>query len=154
VTGEPWSPAALADGDLPPRVTAAGCVVRGGSVLLERRPDDAAVSPGVWDLPGGHVEPGERPEQTLVRELREELGIAVRAFRLGLVQDERSARVPGLYRHYVYLVDAWDGAVSAVDGQQLRWIPLAQLATLAPLNPPIAFALDLFRRSGWLAGGT
>src|SRR6185295_20197815 len=79
---------------LPQRSTAAGCLVRDGAVLLERRPDDAKVTPGVWDIPGGHVEPGETPEQTLVRELREELGIEAEVFRLGIVQDEQSPRVP------------------------------------------------------------
>lgn len=57
---------------------AAGIVVCSGEVLLCRRSPDRAWYPGVWDLPGGHIEPGESPQAALVRELREEIDVDVR----------------------------------------------------------------------------
>ena len=50
-------------------------------LLLGRRAGGRAFYPGVWDVPGGHCEPGEPPEQALVRELREELGVTPTAWR-------------------------------------------------------------------------
>jgi mutator protein MutT len=54
-----------------------GLLVRDGSALLVHRRPDREVYPGVWDFPGGHVEPGETGPAALVRELAEELGIAI-----------------------------------------------------------------------------
>jgi 8-oxo-dGTP pyrophosphatase MutT (NUDIX family) len=56
---------------------AAGIVVRAAQVLLCHRSPDRAWYPDVWDLPGGHSATGETPRAALVRELREELGIAI-----------------------------------------------------------------------------
>src|ERR671922_1793664 len=53
----------------------------GLSILLGKRSASRADYPGVWDVPGGHCEPGETPEQTLVRELQEELGVTPTAWR-------------------------------------------------------------------------
>lgn len=55
-----------------------GVYVRGGRLLLARRPEGGAC-PGLWELPGGKVEPGESPAEALVREWREELGVSVLA---------------------------------------------------------------------------
>lgn len=56
-------------------------VFRRGRLLLLHRRDDLAVAPGLWDLPGGGVEVGERLEDSLVREVREETGFTVRVGR-------------------------------------------------------------------------
>jgi 8-oxo-dGTP diphosphatase len=61
-------------------LVAAGILVRDGQVLLSRRPEGKHLA-GLWEFPGGKVEPGETPEAALVREVREELGLELRAFR-------------------------------------------------------------------------
>ena len=57
-------------------VAACALVDPDGRVLLAQRPDEKSMA-GLWEFPGGKVEPGERPESSLIRELKEELGIAV-----------------------------------------------------------------------------
>jgi 8-oxo-dGTP pyrophosphatase MutT (NUDIX family) len=54
-----------------------GLLVRDGQALLVHRTPDRAIFPGVWDFPGGHVEPDETAPVALVRELAEELGIVI-----------------------------------------------------------------------------
>jgi len=58
-----------------------GILLRRGRLLLLHRRDDLAVAPGLWDMPGGGVEVGDSLEDTLVREVREETGFAVRVGR-------------------------------------------------------------------------
>ena len=58
-------------------VAACALVDADGRVLLAQRPPGKPMA-GLWEFPGGKVEAGERPEETLIRELKEELGIVVR----------------------------------------------------------------------------
>src|SRR5215203_6853441 len=58
-------------------VAACALVDADGRVLLTERPAGKPMA-GLWEFPGGKIEPGERPEETLIRELKEELGIVVR----------------------------------------------------------------------------
>lgn len=74
------------------------------------------------------------------------------------MQDEDEARSGKLYRHYVYLVERFDGEPHARDGQTLGWLPLLDGAADAParaivaqLNPATEFALRHFLVHGWLA---
>ena len=53
----------------------AGLIVKSDRILLGHRSEQRAFYPNVWDVFGGHMEPGEQPEETLVRELQEEVGI-------------------------------------------------------------------------------
>src|SRR5215207_7218151 len=58
-------------------VVAVALIDTDNRVLIAQRPEGKQLA-GLWEFPGGKVEPGERPEETLIRELREELGIEVR----------------------------------------------------------------------------
>ena len=57
-------------------VVAAALIDTDGRMLIAQRPEGKALA-GLWEFPGGKIEPGERPEQALIRELHEELGITV-----------------------------------------------------------------------------
>lgn len=57
------------------RIGVGGVLLRGDRILLGKRSADRTLYPGIWDIVGGHQIEGETPEQTLVRELAEELGI-------------------------------------------------------------------------------
>ncbi|MDD7932198.1 NUDIX domain-containing protein [Actinomycetospora straminea] len=113
-------------------------LVRDGRVLLCRRRADRAWYPGAWDVPGGHVEPGESARDALARECVEELGITVR---------EAVARPPVAVdagtELTVFLVRAWDGEpANRAPGEhdELGWCD-ADDARALPLVDPRLLAL-------------
>jgi 8-oxo-dGTP diphosphatase len=135
------------EGRLPTRFTAGAFLVRAGKVLLEQRPGDAKVYPGLWDTPGGHVEEGETPEAALARELEEELGITPTRFVLAAVQDDLEG---DFYRHFVYIVKAWEGEPASREGRIIEWYTHDEAMELERLNPLIRSAWRDFRNKGWL----
>ena len=151
----PYLPAEIRprEGRVPQAATAGAFLVREGRLLLERRPPDARVYPGCWDTPGGHVEAGETPEAALARELAEELGIVPERFMLGVVQDDLEPGTGTFYRHYVYVVRAWEGTPRSREAREVRWFPLEEAEKLPSLNPLVGWALRFFRARGWFEGG-
>lgn len=151
----PYLPAEIRPeaGRVPERATAGAFLLAEGKLLLERRPKDAPVYPGRWDTPGGHVEEGEAPEEALVRELREELGIGPLRFRLGAVQDDVEQGTGLFYRHFVYLVLDWVGEPRSREGRKIRWFSLDEAEALRDLNPLVGWALGFFLDQGWIEGG-
>jgi 8-oxo-dGTP diphosphatase len=96
-------------GDEIHEVTAA-LIVQSGKILLGLRSATRTFYPGVWDLFGGHVEAGERHEQTLNRELQEELGITPTEWRfLETLRLPLATLPPALMTVHLYLVTAWTG---------------------------------------------
>jgi 8-oxo-dGTP diphosphatase len=90
-------------------------------VLIAQRPEGKSLA-GLWEFPGGKVEPGERPEATLIRELHEEIGITVQDACLAPLTFASHA-----YRDFhllmpLYICRRWDGEVIAREGQQLAWV--------------------------------
>ena len=81
---------------------------RGDRVLLCHRSPDREWFPDVWDFPGGHVEPGERPADAFVRELAEELGVTVAA---PVDPPFRTLDDPDL-RAALWVITTWDGEPS------------------------------------------
>ena len=74
-------------------VVAVALVDADGRVLLAQRPEGKQLA-GLWEFPGGKVEPGERPEETLIRELREEIGIEVKEACLAPAEPSRATPIP------------------------------------------------------------
>jgi 8-oxo-dGTP diphosphatase len=102
-------------------VVAAALVDVDGRVLLAQRPKGKQLE-GLWEFPGGKVDPGERPEDALIRELGEELGIAVEAACLAPLTfashsyDDFHLLMP------LYVCRRWEGFVQPLDGQALKWV--------------------------------
>lgn len=112
-----------------------------GRILLARRTEGRDLA-GLWEFPGGKVDPGETPEQALVRELREELGIEaeVGAPVIAVPQRYPAKRL----RLDVRRITGWKGAVKGLDGQALAWVPPAKLVSYAmpPADRPVVAALQ------------
>jgi 8-oxo-dGTP diphosphatase len=124
----------------------AAVMVRDGRVLACRR---AAHKPGAgtWEFPGGKVEPGERPEEALAREIREELGIDVT---VGALVDRSEVPVGDRVIDLAcYLADPVGPLpTTSTDHDELRWVPVAELGTLAWSAPDLPAVARLIRDGG------
>jgi len=111
-------------------------------VLLAERPEGKPMA-GLWEFPGGKVEPGETPEATLIRELHEELGIAVKADCLAPLTFASHAYEVFHLLMPLYVCRRWEGTVSAQEGQKLAWIKPRELRNYAmpPADLPLIPAL-------------
>ena len=111
-----------------------------GRILLSRRTDERDLA-GLWEFPGGKCEPGESPEQALVRELQEELGITAQ-------MGEALINVPQRYpdkrlRLDVRRVSRWQGTPRGIEGQALAWVAPEKLVRyhMPPADQPVVAAL-------------
>jgi 8-oxo-dGTP diphosphatase len=102
-------------------VAACALIDADGRVLLTRRPVGKSMA-GLWEFPGGKIEAGERPEETLMRELKEELGIVVREDCLAPLTFASHAYEAFHLLMPLYVCRRWDGTVTAQEGQRLAWV--------------------------------
>ena len=119
----------------PPIVLVAACALvdADGRLLLAQRPEGKPLA-GLWEFPGGKVEPGETPEQTLIRELQEELGILTWQSCLAPLTfashgyDDFHLLMP------LFVCRRWEGVVAGRENQDLKWVRPAHLCEL-PMPP-------------------
>jgi 8-oxo-dGTP diphosphatase len=90
-------------------------------VLIAQRPAGKPMA-GLWEFPGGKVEAGERPEETLIRELKEELGIAVKEACLAPLTFASHSYPEFHLLMPLYVCRRWEGIVTALEGQRLAWV--------------------------------
>jgi 8-oxo-dGTP diphosphatase len=90
-------------------------------VLLAQRPEGKAMA-GLWEFPGGKIEPGERPEATLIRELHEEIGITVKEACLAPLTFASYAYDDFHLLMPLYICRRWEGDATAREGQKLAWV--------------------------------
>ena len=102
-------------------VAACALIDADGRVLLAERPAGKTMA-GLWEFPGGKVEAGERPEETLIREMKEELGIVIREPCLAPLTFASHAYPDFHLLMPLYVCRRWEGIVKAQEGQQLAWV--------------------------------
>ena len=102
-------------------VAACALIDTDGRVLLAQRPPGKSMA-GLWEFPGGKVESGERPEESLIRELKEELGITVREECLAPLTFASYAYDDFHLLMPLYICRRWEGDVIAREGQNLTWV--------------------------------
>ena len=102
-------------------VAACALIDADGRVLIAQRPQGKSMA-GLWEFPGGKVESGELPEETLIRELKEELGIEVKQECLAPLTFA-SYRYPDFHLLMpLYICRRWEGIVAALEAQTLKWV--------------------------------
>lgn len=107
-------------------VAACALVDADGRVLIAQRPEGKPMA-GLWEFPGGKVEPDERPEQALIRELKEELAIDVTAACLAPLTFASHAYDDFHLLMPLYVCRRWSGQVTALEAPALKWVRPARL---------------------------
>ncbi len=126
-------------------VAACALVDADNRVLIAQRPEGKALA-GLWEFPGGKIEPGERPEPALIRELAEELGITVSEACLSPLTFASHAYDAFHLLMPLYICRRWEGTVTAREGQKLAWVRANKLRDypMPPADIPlIAHLTDL-----------
>lgn len=114
-------------------VVAAALVDDAGRILVAQRPAGSSLA-GLWEFPGGKIEPGETPEAALVRELAEELAITISADDLQAISFASHAYPEFHLLMLLYSCRRWIGTPDGQQGQPLRWETVAALGDL-PMPP-------------------
>jgi len=119
-------------------VAACALVDADGRVLLAQRPEGKAMA-GLWEFPGGKIETGERPEQSLIRELKEELGIVVSEACLAPLTFASHSYADFHLLMPLYVCRRWEGTVTALEAQRLAWVKPNQLRDyeMPPADVPL-----------------
>jgi 8-oxo-dGTP diphosphatase len=102
-------------------VAACALIDADGRVLLAQRPQGRPLA-GLWEFPGGKVEPGELPETCLIRELEEELGIVVKQECLAPLTFASHTYPDFHLLMPLYVCRRWHGIVEAKEAQRLKWV--------------------------------
>jgi 8-oxo-dGTP diphosphatase len=130
-------------GDRPMVLVAAVALVDpDGRVLIAQRPEGKSMA-GLWEFPGGKVEEGETPEATLVRELREEIGVETSPACLAPLTFASHAYEDFHLLMPLYVCRRWEGFVTSREGQALKWVRAKDLRDYPmppadePLIPPL-----------------
>ncbi len=119
-------------------------IFRADRVLLLQRARDQRIAPNVWQCPAGKQESGEPIEKTLVREVREETGLVVRAsVPLGTTSTVVEAEgEPTTWLQFDFLADTDDAEIALSDEHcDFRWVPLTEIELFAELSPQVRTAI-------------
>jgi 8-oxo-dGTP diphosphatase len=119
-------------------VAACALIDADGRVLLAERPTGKPMA-GLWEFPGGKVDDGERPEDTLIRELHEELGIIVNEACLAPLTFASHSYADFHLVMPLYVCRRWEGSVMALERQRLAWVRPIRLREypMPPADEPL-----------------
>jgi 8-oxo-dGTP diphosphatase len=127
-----------------PIVVVAACVLldEKGAVLIAKRPQGRPLA-GLWEFPGGKVEHGEAPEEALIRELNEELGIEIGRADLAPLTFVSHAYPDFHLLMPVYLCRSWQGKIAPHEDQELLWVKPETLGLydMPPADEPLKVTL-------------
>jgi 8-oxo-dGTP diphosphatase len=123
-------------------VSAVALIDLDGRVLLAQRPEGKSMA-GLWEFPGGKVDPGETPEAALIRELDEELGISTHASCLAPLTFASHGYPDFHLLMPLFACRRWEGTPVSREGQALRWVRVQDLRDypMPPADVPLIAVL-------------
>lgn len=130
------------------QITAAAVFIKDSKILLEKRRDDEDNYAGFWALPGGHNRKGETLQQTLKREMKEELNIEVTEDKfIGKFKD-KDPTSKKMYAHNAFLCMEWEGKIKKTKEQKkIEWVELKNIKSLEKIRP---IDLKILKKAGLL----
>jgi 8-oxo-dGTP diphosphatase len=123
-------------------VVACALVDSDNRVLISKRPEGKALA-GLWEFPGGKLEPGETPEECLIRELEEELGVIAKPACLAPLTFA-SFKYPDFHLFMpLYVCRRYEGIARGIEGQEIKWVSPKKLRDypMPPADEPLIPAL-------------
>jgi len=119
-------------------VAACALIDADNRVLIAQRPEGKSLA-GLWEFPGGKIEDGERPEDSLIRELAEELGIIVNKACLAPLTFASHCYPDFHLLMPLFICRRWEGQVQALEGQALKWVRPVRLRDypMPPADEPL-----------------
>ncbi|NNM76521.1 (deoxy)nucleoside triphosphate pyrophosphohydrolase [Sphingomonas sp. ID1715] len=129
-------------------VVAAALIGPDGHILLQQRPPGKSMN-GLWEFPGGKVDPGETPEVALARELEEELGITVAPHALFPAAFASEALGDRHLLLLLFTTTAWTGVPRALEASEVRWVHVDDMHQLPmpPADLPLVLSLSALLRA-------
>ena len=115
-----------------PRQTCGGILIQEGKILLSKRKKDR-LYPDIWDIFGGHIEENETKEETLRRELEEELGIDPLKFEFMESYQDKDPTFGMDYVHHIFIVHSWEGTPvnrNINEHERIGWFSKSELKDL------------------------
>lgn len=135
----------MSDGKKIVLVAACALIDTDGRILLAQRPEGKNLA-GLWEFPGGKVESGETPEDALIRELQEEIGITTKHACLAPLTFASYAYEKFHLLMPLYICRRYEGIARSMEGQALKWVRPQELRNypMPPADEPlIPFLIDL-----------
>ncbi len=126
-------------------VAACALIDADGRILISRRPEGKALA-GLWEFPGGKVEPGETPEEALIRELQEELGVVTKVACLAPLTFASHTYETFHLLMPLFVCRRYEGVATGREGQAVKWVmpkSLRDYPMPAADEPLIPYLVDL-----------
>lgn len=119
------------------KVCSSGILLKNNKILLGKRASDLEFYPNVWDTIGGHSKEEETPEQTLFRELNEEIGVIPVEYKHIATLDDPEPDVHGDHKYHIYLVTSWNGSPENLSQEhsELKWFIIEEAKKLRLAHP-------------------
>ena len=117
--------------------------VKDKRVLLEKRKEEEDNYAGLWAFPGGHIEKGEKIEDALSREMKEELGVELGTVDfLGVIEDiDPTSKDP--YEHHIFICKRWKGKLQDTkEEERIKWVDIDYVPHMRHVSKPTLDILE------------